>query len=325
MNNKKILVTGGAGYIGAHMVNLLLEQEYTPIVFDNLSTGYRDFVPKNVVFIQGDLKNKSDVEKVFKKHKIDSVIHFASSLVVSESSSNPLKYYENNIYGTINLLRTMLENKVYNIIFSSTSAVYGNSTESFVSEDMPTNPVSPYGKTKLIIEQMLEDISKSSELKYISLRYFNVIGSHPKCNIGIRDKNTTFLIPNIMRVVCGKKDFLSIYGNDYETPDGTCIRDYIHIIDLCYAHLYALQSIHTINNQVFNVGTGQSHSVKEILDIVELITNTKINYVFSQRRLGDVGKIVSNVDKINKVLNWRFQTRITESLKTSLNWYKNNE
>ena len=319
----KILVTGGAGYIGAHMVRILDQNGYSPVVFDNLSTGHREFVPETVPFIEGDLRNVSEIEGVFRTHKITGVLHFAAALVVPESVANPVKYYDNNFCGSLNLLTKMLEHGVHKLVFSSTATVYGNANTISVTEDTPTIPVSPYGNTKLFVEHMISDIARATKLRYATLRYFNVAGCHEKWGIGIQTRDSTFLIPSLMQVACGVKQSLTIFGNDYDTPDGTCIRDYISVLDLCEAHLLAYKALDGDGqNQVFNIGTGHGLSVLDIIRHAKKVTGKNIPYEFAERRPGDAGQIFANSQKAGKLLGWASHTSLTEILHSAWEWQK---
>ena len=320
---QQILVTGGAGYIGSHMVRVLSQNGYSPIVFDNLSTGHREFVPATVAFIEGDLRNTSELAGVFRKHQITGVLHFAATLVVPESVADPIKYYDNNFSGSLNLLTQMLENSVYKLVFSSTATVYGNANTISVTENTPTIPVSPYGKTKLFVEQMISDISHATKLRYATLRYFNVAGCHPEWGIGITARDTTFLIPSIMQVAGGAKQSLTVFGNDYGTLDGTCIRDYISVLDLCEAHLLAYKALGgNGQNQVFNIGTGKGLSVMEIIRRAEMVTGKSIRYEFAERRPGDAAQIYANPEKAKQILGWVSHTSTTEMLRSAWAWQK---
>ncbi|MCX5681925.1 MAG: UDP-glucose 4-epimerase GalE [Candidatus Omnitrophica bacterium] len=319
--NKKILVTGGAGYIGAHMVRLLREKGYAPVVFDNLSTGFRSFVPNGVPFVKGDLRRPKDIECLFKKYNFSAVIHFAASIVVSESVTQPLEYYENNVVGSLNLVKAMIENKVYHLVFSSTAAIYGKCKDLPVKEDCPAKPENPYAATKYIVEQMLHDVSAATPLRYVALRYFNVTGSHPRGDIGIKKADPTHLIPSIMKVARGVKNHLIVFGDDYDTPDGTCIRDYIYVMDLCDAHLKALKVLQYRGvSDVFNLGTERGFTVKEVVDLAKEVTGKKIPYVIGKRRAGDIPSLIANCAKAEKILKWKHKTSLREMLLTAWNW-----
>ena len=302
---KYILVVGGAGYIGAHMARMLLDKKHNIIVLDNLSTGNRTFVPKEAVFIPGDLRKPPDIEKAFKKYKIDTVMHFAASISVPESVRDPLKYYENNVLGCINLLKIMRFYGVEKFIFSSTAAVYGEPRKIPIGENDLTSPTNPYGESKLMIEKILRDLSQSSGFRYVSLRYFNAAGCHPSGELGPWHPQVTNLIPVIMRVIKGKQKELLIYGDDYPTPDGTCLRDYIHVLDLCRAHLLAYQQLNQgMKSNVFNLGSGKGYSVKEVIRKAELITKKDIPRRIFARRPGDPSKLIASYKKAKQILNW---------------------
>jgi len=316
--SKNILVTGGAGYIGSHMVCTLLNEEYTPIVFDNLSTGYRESIPEEVTFIKGDLRKESDIRQVFDRYPIDTVMHFAASIVVPESVSNPIEYYENNVLASINLLKVLLQHKVKRLIFSSSAAVYGEPKIIPIVEESPTLPTNPYGNSKLIVEGILKDIAKAYDFSYVSLRYFNAAGLHPSAGIAKRHNNeTTHLIPNVVKVASGRKKELTIFGDDYPTPDGTCIRDYIYIQDLCEAHLLSLKALKEgMKSNVFNLGNGKGYSVKEVVQAAERVTGKKIRVKIGPRRKGDPARLVASSEKAKKILGWTAKAGLDEIIKS---------
>jgi len=317
-NSKQILVVGGAGYIGAHMVHRLVDGGYKVIVLDNLSTGRRDFVPKQAIFVKGDLRRPKDIEKVFDKYNIDAVMHFAAAISVPESVSNPLKYYENNIVGCVNLFKAMLANGVKRIVFSSSAAVYGEPERNSIEENNRTAPTNPYGYTKLVIEQLLKDLSVSAGLKYIALRYFNAAGSHPSGKLGQWYPGITNLVPSIMRVIRREQKKLLIFGDDYPTKDGTCIRDYIHVEDLCEAHLLALQRLFSsAKSAVFNLGSGVGYSVKQMIDAVERITGKTIPHKIVGRRPGDPSNLVASYAKAKRVLGWQPKLGLDEIISSA--------
>ncbi|MDD4835073.1 MAG: UDP-glucose 4-epimerase GalE, partial [Lutispora sp.] len=261
-----ILITGGAGYIGSHTVKALKKKGYFTVVYDNLSTGH-EYAAKGDVFIWGDIFDSNLLKSTIKKYSIDSVIHFAAYSLVGESMTNPKKYYTNNVQGTLNLLNTMLENNVDKIVFSSTAAVYGEPENIPITEDCPKDPTNVYGKTKLIIENMLEDYSKAYALKYIALRYFNACGADPQGDIGEDHNPETHLIPLVLQTCADKRESIKIFGQDYPTKDGTCIRDYIHVNDLASAHVLALEALQKGHkSEVYNLGNGNGFSVSEIID-----------------------------------------------------------
>ncbi len=318
-----ILIVGGAGYIGSHMAHMLIDNKYSVTVFDNLSTGRRDFVPESAAFIKGDLRSPKDIEAVFKTHKIDAVMHFAAAISVPESVSDPLKYYENNIVGCVNLFKAMLANGVKKIVFSSTAAVYGEPERNPIEETNRTLPTNPYGYTKLVIEQLLKDLDASAGLKYIALRYFNAAGSHPSGRLGQWHPNITNIVPAIMRVIRGEQEKLSIFGDDYPTDDGTCVRDYIHVQDLCEAHLLALNKLFlSSKSDIFNLGSGVGYSVKQVVDTVERITSKKVPHVIVGRRPGDPSKLVASYAKAQKVLGWQPKHGLEEIISSAWEFEK---
>ncbi|MBI2471507.1 MAG: UDP-glucose 4-epimerase GalE [Planctomycetes bacterium] len=317
----RVLVVGGAGYIGSHMVRALLEEKYDTVVFDNLSTGYREFVPERVPFIRGDLRNVPDIQGVFRDHSIDAVMHFAASSIVPESMSDPLKYYHNNVLACINLLKVMMENKVAKFIFSSTAAVYGEPENIPIKEEDKTCPTNTYGRSKLMIENILSDISRAYDFSYIALRYFNAAGAHPAGEIGEKHNPETHLIPNILKTARGEKSELMIFGDDYPTPDGTCIRDFIHVQDLCHAHLLALKALKDgKKNDIFNLGSGSGYSVKEVVRTVEEVTGKKIKVKIVPRRAGDPAKLVAGAEMAKKILGWKPNANLEEIIGTAWVW-----
>ncbi len=321
---KKVLVTGGAGYIGSHMVRLLLKNGYVPIVLDSLETGHKEFIPKSVTFHKVDLRNFKAVEKVFlKENNIDFVIHFAASLVVPESVQFPEKYYENNICSTLNLLKAMNSAGVGKIIFSSTAAVYGDLRRVPVKEDAPAVPASPYGSSKLFSENLVKDFSYAHKFKYVILRYFNVAGADPKGGIGIRHNEITHLIPVVMMAANGRLRGVTVFGDDYPTRDGTCIRDYIYVGDLADAHLSAMKYLKCVKageGEIFNLGTGKGYTVKEIIDTAVKVTGKNIRVKIGKRRAGDPAKIVASYAKAERLMNWSPKASLEEIIRTSWLW-----
>ena len=320
-HNKNILVVGGAGYIGSHMVRALLKANYRPILFDNLSTGHREFIPRGADFIKGDLRNPADIEKVFRKYKIDAVMHFAAYAVVPESVSDPIKYYENNVSACVNLLAAMLKHNAKHFIFSSTCAIFGQPKRLPISEMEEKKPESPYGRTKLMVENILEDVASAHDFSYISLRYFNAAGAGANAEIGEWRDSETHLIPNILKVAKGKKKELLIFGDDYPTPDGTCIRDYIHVEDLCRAHLLALEALKKgTKRNAFNLGTGRGHSVKEVVAMVEKVTGKKVKTKIVKRRAGDPAQLVASYEKAKKLLGWKPAFGLEQIVSSAWQW-----
>jgi len=300
-----VLITGGAGYIGSHAVKILLERGYKVTVIDNLSTGYFDSVDKRAKFFNVDIREKDLVVDVLEKQKIDAVIHFAAFSLVGESMELPLKYYDNNVYGTKVLLQAMSETNVKHIVFSSSAAVYGDKSVMPITEDMLEVPTNAYGETKLAMEKMMKWADIAHGIKYIALRYFNVAGAYKTGEIGESHSPETHLIPLILQVPLGKREYISIFGNDYDTPDGTCVRDYIHIEDLIDAHILAMHKvIDTNKSDVFNLGSGEGYSVLEMIEAARKVTNKSIKSVISNRRAGDPARLIASSEKAERELNW---------------------
>ena len=301
----KILVVGGAGYIGSHMIKRFQNTDHQIEVLDNLSTGFKEN-SQNYKFHMCDLSNKEQVHKILKENKYEMVMHFASSINVGESYDHPMKYYENNVTNTLNLLECMIDLKILNFIFSSTAAVYGEPESIPIKEEQKLSPINPYGKTKSVVESILSDYDKSYGLKYISLRYFNACGAHIDGTIGERHNPETHLIPLILQTASGRRNNFKIYGDDYKTKDGTCIRDYIHVMDIAEAHLLSLEKlIQTQSSDIYNIGNKQGYSVREIIDMVEKVTQIKISYEISEKRKGDPAELIADNSKISEKLNWK--------------------
>lgn len=331
----RILVTGGAGYIGSHTCVSLLEQGHEVVVVDNLLNSsekslqrVKEITGKNVVFDNIDLLNKEKLEEVFKEHSFDAVIHFAGLKAVGESVKQPLLYYHNNLTGTFNLVELMQQYGVKKIIFSSSATVYGNPEKVPVTEDTPiVTPASPYGKTKLMIEQILQDVFVSDpEWKVILLRYFNPIGAHPSGKIG-EDPNgiPNNLFPFITQVAVGKRTELSVYGNDYPTSDGTCIRDYIHVVDLAEGHVKALEKLSSLNKvEIYNLGTGKGQSVFEVINAFEKASSKKIPYKVVGRREGDVPVVYADPSKAKRELGWETKKNLDDMCRDGWKWQSEN-
>ena len=323
-----ILVTGGAGYIGSHCVLALLEKGYQVVVFDNLSTGHIETITRlrkigNVEFVQGDLLNKEDLKTLFKKYSIDSVIHFAAFSQVGESVRDPQKYYINNVCGTINLLEAMLEADIKKIVFSSTAATYGEPKYTPINELHPQKPINPYGKTKLMIENIMDDYDKAYGLKSVRLRYFNVAGADKLGRIGEWHDPETHLIPNILKSTLGESKVFEMYGDDYPTKDGTCVRDYINVEDLAQAHLLALDYLSNGGEtNFFNLGTNDGNSVKEVMEFCEKVTNKKIPLRLMSRREGDPATLVADNKKVREVLGWQPTKDLEVSIASAFSWEK---
>ena len=308
MSKKYILVTGGAGYIGAHMAGMLIEAGYNVVIFDDLSTGVRPWLAKGARFVKGDLLELGAIEQVFQRFPIDAVIHFAAKIVVPESMRKPQLYYRNNVGGTANLLSAMARHKVRRIVFSSTAAVYGNPTQVPITEDAPTLPVSPYGTSKLMVEQMLQDMACAGSIDFIALRYFNVAGWDTGRKWPRQGRPVpTHLISNAMKALYGEGR-LTVCGKNYKTPDGTGVRDFIHVIDLCQAHLLALKALRKgIKNQVFNLGNGNGFSVLDVIKVASAVAGKPVPYSIGPRRPGDAAVVVASSKKAQKILGWKPQ------------------
>lgn len=306
MQGKKILVTGGAGYIGSHTVRLLSESGYSIIVLDNLEYGHREAVINpDVELIAGDLGDKELTGRIFEYNDIDAVIHFAAYAYVGESVTAPEKYYFNNIVSPLHLLNVMKANGCDKFIFSSTCATYGNPQYTPLDENHPQHPINPYGKSKLMLEQILQDYEQAYGFKYAFLRYFNASGASEDGLIGEDHNPETHLIPLILDAVAGDRPHITVFGTDYDTPDGTCIRDYIHVNDLATAHLAALKHIVSGKDSIIcNLGTGIGVSVKQMIDFVEEVTGLKVPVVYGQRRLGDPAYLYANPERAKQVLGW---------------------
>ena len=324
-----ILVTGGAGYIGSHCVMALLEQNNNVVIFDNLSTGHIETVETlkkygPVEFQKGDLTNFDDINSVFKNYDIDKVVHFAAFSQVGESVVNPQKYYINNVCGTINLLRAMLENNVKKIVFSSTAATYGEPVYIPIDEKHPQNPINPYGQTKLMIEKIMDDYDKAYDLKSVRLRYFNVAGADSKSRIGEWHDPETHLIPNILKSTFNNGKTFQMFGDDYDTKDGTCVRDYINVEDLAQAHLLALKYLDNGGEtNYFNLGTNDGNTVKEVFSACEKVTEKTIPVEIKPRRAGDPASLVADNRKAKEILKWLPEHLLEESIKTAYKWEKN--
>jgi len=318
----RVLLVGGAGYIGSHMLRNLLGHGIKPVVFDNLSSGRRAFVPQGVPFIKGDLKNEKDIRLALGKFRIDTVMHFASSIIVPESVSDPVKYYENNVLGFINLMKAMKESGAGNIIFSSTAAVYGEPQKVPICEDAALAPTNPYGHTKLMCEQILRDTAASqNDLSYVILRYFNVAGAHHNGGIGESHEPETHLIPIVLRAALSKRKILRIYGDDYKTPDGTCLRDYIHVEDLCDAHYLALKAIQQkARNQAFNLGSQKGFSVREVVGTSRKVTGRDIKVKIEARRPGDAARLIASSVKAKNILGWTPKRGLEEMISSAWAW-----
>ncbi|AGX02394.1 MULTISPECIES: UDP-glucose 4-epimerase GalE [Bacillus] len=319
-----ILVLGGAGYIGSHAVYQLIDQNYEAVVVDSLETGHREAVHPDAKFYQGDIRDKEFLRSVFEKESIDGVLHFAANSLVGESMENPLKYFNNNVYGTQVLLEVMNEFDVKNIVFSSTAATYGEQKTMPITEEMSANPTNAYGETKLTMEKIMKWCEAAHDLKYVSLRYFNVAGARPTGEIGEDHQPETHLIPIILQVALGQREHISIFGDDYDTEDGTCIRDYIHVEDLIGAHLLALQYLQNGGkSEIINLGSGQGFSVKEMIEAVREVTGHEIPAKVVPRRSGDPSTLIASSEKAKTVLGWNPQrTSIKQIIEDAWSWHQ---
>lgn len=318
-----ILVTGGAGYIGSHTVKELLKAGYEVVVVDDLSSGHREFVLTQH-FVRADIRDRSALIEVFRKFPITGVMHFAALTSVPESVAEPARYYEVNLWGTFNLLETMRAFGAKLFVFSSSAAVYGDPEKIPIPEDHPARPKSPYGKTKLMVEEILADYAKAYDFRYVSLRYFNAAGSDPEGEIGEWHEPERHLIPIVLEVAAGKRPYLEIYGTDYETPDGTGIRDYIHVSDLASAHVLALRYLEKGGkSEVFNLGIGRGYSVREVVEICRRVTGREIPVHEAPRRPGDPAILVADPSKAERVLGWKPRfTELEPIVETAWNWLR---
>lgn len=320
--SKNILVTGGAGYIGSHTVHELIKEGYNPIIVDDLSTGHKKSLKTNN-FYRCNISEKETIKEIINKHKITMVMHFSSSCYVGESTVNPHKYFENNVKNTISLLEVMLECNVKHFIYSSTASIYGQPVYLPIDEKHPINPCSPYGVTQAMVEDIVNSYEKAYGMKHIYLRYFNAAGTNYENNLGEDHRPETHIIPLLMEVASGKKKYFIIYGDDYDTKDGTCIRDYVHVLDLVSAHIKAVDYLINKNrSRRFNLGYGRGHSVKEIIKKVEEITGKKIPIKITKKRKGDPSILISSNEKAKRVLNWSPKHNTEDIIKSAWEWHK---
>ena len=320
-----ILVCGGAGYIGSHAVRQLIDKGEEVIIVDNLETGHEDAIHPKAKFYKVDIRDEKSLNKVFEENKIDEVIHFAANSLVGESMTNPLKYFNNNVHGTEVLLKVMVAHDVNKIVFSSTAATYGEPKNIPILESDETNPTNAYGETKLCMEKMMKWADKAHGVKYISLRYFNVAGAHVSGEIGEDHNPETHLIPLILQVPLGKREFISIFGDDYETHDGTCIRDYIHVTDLADAHILAVHKLREgSESNIYNLGSGNGFTVKEMIEAARKVTEHEIPAKVCERRAGDPAKLVASSEKARRELGWypKYEN-VEDMISSAWNWHKN--
>lgn len=319
-----VLVCGGAGYIGSHTVSELLDKGKEVIVVDNLQTGHKEAVLDGVKLYVGDLRDKDFLRDVFKENNIEAVVHFAADSLVGESVTDPLKYYDNNVNGAMCLLQVMKELQVKSIVFSSTAATYGEAESFPIQENDSTVPTNPYGETKLAIEKMLKWSEAAYGIKYIVLRYFNVAGAHMKGKLGEDHQPETHLIPIILQVALGKRDSISIYGDTYDTFDGTCIRDYIHVTDLANAHILALEKLeYEQTSGIYNLGNGNGFSVKQVIEAARKVTGHHIPAIITPKREGDPARLVASSEKAKAELGWKPEyISIEEMIESAWNWFQ---
>jgi len=320
-----ILVCGGAGYIGSHMIKTLVERGNTPVVIDNFQTGYKAAVHPKAALVQGDIRDRATLDAVFSQYPIDSVVHFAASTQVGESVQNPLKYFNNNVVGMQSLLEAMAAHNVTKLVFSSSAAVYGDPDTVPITEDAPHRPTSPYGETKRMMEEMMRWVGPAHGMTSVSLRYFNVAGAVADGSLGEAHSPESHLIPLILQVPLGQREHITILGDDYNTPDGTCIRDYIHVDDLVDAHLLALRYMEQGGrSDAFNLGNGEGFSVKEVITVAEKVVGRPIASIIEGRRAGDPARLVASASRAETVLNWKpSRSSLKNILRTAWNWHFN--
>lgn len=319
-----VLVCGGAGYIGSHTVAELLDKGKDVVVVDNLQKGHKEAILEGVRLYVGDLRDTEFLDEVFQENEIESVVHFAADSLVGESVTDPLTYYDNNVYGALCLLKVMNKHGVKHIVFSSTAATYGEAKNFPILEDDPTEPTNPYGETKLAIEKMLKWSEKAYGLRYVVLRYFNVAGAHLDGKLGEDHTPETHLIPIILQVALGKREHISIFGDDYDTKDGTCIRDYIHVTDLADAHVLALEKLARDNTSgTYNLGNGNGFTVKEVIDAARKVTNHSIPAIVAPRRAGDPAKLVASSQRAMDELGWNPRyTSMEQMIESAWKWFQ---
>ena len=319
-----ILVCGGAGYIGSHAVHALIEKGEQVVIVDNLQTGHRSALNPKAKFYEGDIRDASVLDKIFTENKVEAVIHFAANSLVGESMEKPLLYFNNNVYGMQVLLEAMVRHGVDKIVFSSTAAVYGEPKRVPIHEDDETCPTNTYGETKLTMEKMMKWVSRANGVRYVSLRYFNAAGALPDGSIGEDHATETHLIPLILQVPTGRRDHITVFGDDYPTPDGTCLRDYIHVVDLADAHVLALEYLRKGGaSDIFNLGNGQGFSVKEMIAAAEKATGRSIKVESGARRAGDPAQLIASSEKARSVLGWKPQfTDVEQVIGTAWRWHE---
>ncbi len=319
----KVLVTGGAGYIGSHMVEMLIENDYEVVVFDSLATGHRQAVHPQAAFYQGDLLDRAALAHMFAEHQFDGIFHFASYIIVPESMEKPFKYLRDNVVAAANLLEIAAEHGVKRFIFSSTAALFAEPTRMPIPADEPIIPGSPYGESKFFIERLLHWMDRIYGMKYCALRYFNAAGAHPNGHIGEAHDPESHLIPIVLQVALSQRDHVMVYGQDYATPDGTPIRDYIHILDLASAHILAFEALEHGESRQYNLGNGRGYSVNEIIEVARTITGHPIPVQYGERRAGDLPILIADSTRIQQELGWQPEfAQLHQIIETAWQWHK---
>lgn len=320
----KILVCGGAGYIGSHVVRALLDKHYDVVVLDNLSTGHQESVPESAVLEHGDIRDEEFLGNVFKRHEIGCVMHFCAHSQVGESMEKPMMYYDNNVYGTQCLLKSMIKHDVKKFVFSSTAAVYGEPEELPITEETAKNPTNPYGETKLAVEKMLPWMEKAHGIKHMIFRYFNASGAHESGKIGEDHNPESHLLPLVLKTAQGVREKICVFGEDYETLDGSCIRDYIHVMDIASAHVLGMERLMAGGeSDIFNLGNGNGFSVKEVIEHAKAITKVRISVEMADRRPGDPGVLVASSKKAQSQLGWvPKNSELDHIIKTAWKWHQ---
>lgn len=320
---KNVLVTGGAGYIGSHACKILAQTGYQPIAFDNLSSG-NAWATKWGPLEQGDILDRTALDRVIEKYRPSACLHFAAFAYVGESVTNPGKYYRNNVVGSLTLLEALRDHGVDQFVLSSTCATYGIPDRVPIDETLTQAPINPYGASKLMVERMLEDFQAAHQLRSIALRYFNAAGADPDVEIGEDHDPETHLVPLVLEAACGDRDAITVFGTDYDTPDGTCVRDYIHVTDLAKAHVLALKALEQgLTHRAFNLGNGNGYSVREIIASVERVTGRTVPVIFGERRAGDPARLISNSTRAATELQWTPNiTKLDDIISTAWEWHQ---
>jgi UDP-glucose 4-epimerase len=321
MHNQTVLITGGAGYIGSVVADELKSIGYKIIIIDDLSEGNVGSISKDIIFVESDFGNQDVLEKIYLNYKIDIIIHLAAKANVPDSVINPSEYYQNNVSSTLSLLNFAVRNKINKIIFSSTAAVYGNPLYTPMDENHPVNPVNPYGWSKLFCEQIIKDYSKAYDLSYVIFRYFCAAGAAK--NLGESRKKETHIIPLIIEQLISNKDQFQVYGTDFETKDGTGVRDFIHVLDIAKAHILCIKSFEKVRNNIFNLGNTEGYSVMDVISFAERLLSKNLNYKFSARRQGDPPTLIASNECIYNTLGWKPEFSMEDIINTSYEWQKN--